>query len=108
MAIRGSNKAKSVAHEEDIAEWFNGTRSPSSGGADTDDGDVKTENELFECKYTESRSALLGQMEKIADEAFSSGREPVVALRFYAPTSVLADRRGYVDLLVTRAAAKIP
>jgi hypothetical protein len=106
VAKRGSKKALSIEQEEYIAKIYGGKRSPSSGAAVTDAGDVKTSTELFECKYHGSpesppklKSALLRHMEKVADEAYETGRDPVVALRYYAPDSKLA-KEGWVDLTV--------
>lgn len=110
MAAKGSKKELSVRHEQEVAEAFNGIRSNSSGGAVTDEGDVRVtaDNALIECKgqfgtlagNTEVRSTLLRQFEKITDEAYSVGKEPVMALRFYSPDSFLADNHGWVDLTV--------
>lgn len=70
-----------------------------------DQGDVRTEHELIECKHTgtfdkpaKSVSIKLSDLEKIADEAWSEGREPVMALSLYAPESVLSDVDGFIDL----------
>ena len=71
-------------------------------------GDVRTKYTLIECKTTgtpakpaASIGLKLEVMEKIADEAWSVGLEPALALRFYAPDSVLADTQtGYVNLMV--------
>lgn len=109
MAKRGTNKDLSVRHEERIAAYYGGKRSPSSGGADNDAGDVRVRAEgvLFECKYTGSpakplkrKPGLVTKMEKIADEAWAEGRDPALALRFYWPESPLADGSGHVDLSV--------
>lgn len=111
MAPRGSKKDLSVKHEEFVAGQYQGRRSPSSGAADHDQGDVRVEdgeNTLFECKgrfgirtgAKEARSTLVTQMEKVADEAFAEGRDPALALRFYMPASPLASNEGYVDLTV--------
>lgn len=43
---------------------------------------------------------LLGEFEKIAKEAYAEGRTPALALRWYAPDSILADVDGWVDLMV--------
>lgn len=108
MAKRGSTKALSVEQENWIAKLYNGVRSASSGGADNDQGDVRTETELIECKVTggpgrPANATLLKTFEKIAEEAYSEGREPVVALRFYAPDSILSNSKGWVDLTVRRS-----
>jgi hypothetical protein len=118
MATRGSKKALSVEHEEYIAKVYEGIRSPSSGAAVTDSGDVKTKKELFECKLTGAPGkvcdehgeidckeclrtpTLVQHMEKVADEAYEVGKEPAVALRYYAPHSKLAGYGGWVDLTV--------
>lgn len=73
----------------------------------TDQGDVRTSECLIECKHTgtfdkpaKSISIKLGDLEKIADEAWSEGKEPVLCLGIYAPDSVLADSEGEVNLTV--------
>jgi hypothetical protein len=105
VAPRGSSKAFSERHERHIAHVYNGVRSPSSGGAAADRGDVRTERELFECKHTgahhrpaRSISVKLDDLEKIFDEAVSEGKMPVMALSLYCPSSVLAGPAGFVDL----------
>ncbi len=112
MAPRGSKKALSVEHEEFVASQYGGKRSNSSGGAAHDQGDVRVNHggdaTLIECKgqfglrtsSKPTRSTLVSQMEKIADEAWSEGKEPAIALRYYIPESPLADNYGYVDLMV--------
>jgi Holliday junction resolvase len=114
MARKGTKKARSVEHEEFIAKCYEGRRSPSSGAADHDAGDVKVGNArvggiLFECKTTgdaekPAKATLVTRMEKIADEAWASGLEPALALRFYKPDSRLADSKGFIDLIVRRVA----
>lgn len=107
MASKGSQKALSVEQEEFIALKYGGERSPSSGAAVTDSGDVKTAEDLFECKYHGSPEkplkrtpTIVQQMEKVRDEAQETGRWPVLALRWYLPDSPLANRHGWVDLTV--------
>lgn len=108
MATRGSSKALSVEQENWIAGLYGGRRSVSSGAADNDQGDVRAGHDLIECKVKggpgrPAKSALVTTFEKIAEEAYSEGREPVLALRFYMPESFLADHQGWVDLVVRRA-----
>jgi len=109
MAKRGTSKRFSVDHEEHIAQLFRGRRSASSGGADNDSGDVRSIEHLIECKTTGSPDkpsrlpTFVHQLEKIADEAWSEGRTPILALRYFNPDSNLSDRDGWIDLLVTRA-----
>lgn len=107
MSKRGTTKALSIKHEDSVARAYGGVRSPSSGAAITDAGDVRVEDQdtLFECKYTGSpekpaRSTLVTRMEKIADEAWAESKEPALALRFYMPESPLAGPEGWVDLSV--------
>lgn len=110
MATKGSKKELSVRQENFVADLYNGVRSKSSGAAVTDEGDVRAPHLglLIECKgqfgeltgNKPVRSTLLKQFEKAADEAWSVGMEPALALRFHAPDSVLADNDGWVDLIV--------
>jgi hypothetical protein len=102
MARRGTSKRLSVDHEEAIARAYGGKRSPSSGGAAHDYGDVRCPTVLIECKATmqEAKPKVLKEFEKIAVEAYAEGREPALALRYYAPDSILADTDGWVDLIV--------
>lgn len=110
MAARGSRKELSQRHEQYVADAYGGKRSDSSGGAVTDEGDVRviSDQTLFECKAkfglllgaVPVKSTMIGQFEKITDEAYSVGKEPGLALRFYCPESYLADNNGWVDLVV--------
>lgn len=101
-------KGLSVEHESHVARRLGGRRSPSSGASDTDKGDVSTPEHLVECKgkfgqrtgQKPVRSVLVTQMEKVADEAWSAGKEPLIALRFFMPDSTLSNNKGYVDLVV--------
>jgi hypothetical protein len=106
MARRGTNKRLSVEQEHFIARLYEGTVSPSSGGADHDQGDVRCPTLLIECKVTmqEKRPKILKEFEKIATEAWAEGRDPALALRYFAPESILADTDGWVDLMVRRVA----
>lgn len=108
MAPRGSKKQLAVEQEDYVARKYGGRRSASSGAQIHDQGDVRTEHNLFECKgqfgertgQKPVRSVLVSQFEKIADEAYAESRIPGVALRFYLPNSPLANPYGFVDLLV--------
>lgn len=111
MAVRGSSKRRSVDHEDHIAALYGGIRSRSSGGADNDQGDVRTDKYLIECKMTggpgekpKKLPVFIQQLEKITEEAYTEGREPVLALRYFAPNSILATWDGWVDVVVRRAA----
>lgn len=120
MASRGSNKARSVDHEEFIARRYGGIRNAGSGALDTETGDVITYSTAFECKTTREpkvcvhersyyscaecyrKPTLVARMEKIIDEAQEVGKQGALALRFYDPTSSLANHHGFVDLVVRR------
>lgn len=109
MAKRGSNKALSVTQEDYIAKMYKGRRSPSSGGAENDQGDVRTPLDLIECKssggpgrVSNKKATIVRTFEKIFLEATSEGRSPVLALRYFDPDSPLSDTKGWVDLVVRR------
>lgn len=93
-------------HEEFIAKLYDGKRSPSSGAASTDGGDVRSEDALFECKMAgepggpDKGGILVKRMEKIADEAWEESRKPVLCLRYWNPSSILSDSDGWIDLTV--------
>ena len=99
MAKRGTTKRFSVDPENYVARQYNGVVSPSSGGADNDSGDVRAYSDLIECKMTGTpgkvctkhetpdcgictRTPLIRNFEKIAEEAYLEGKSPVLALRF--------------------------
>jgi hypothetical protein len=108
MAKRGSTKDLSVRQEDFIAATYGGKRSASSGAADNDAGDVRCDDTLFECKVTGGPTRpsklpiFVQQMEKIAEEAYEESRHPALALRYYEPDSILANREGWIDLVVRR------
>lgn len=118
MAKRGSNKARSVDHENFIAGRYLGQRNAGSGALDTESGDVITDTTVFECKTTGEpkfckheisyydcdecyrKPTLIARMEKVTDEAYEVGKTPALALRFFDPKSPLANMCGFVDLAV--------
>lgn len=108
MAKRGTVKRKSVEQEDFIAAQYHGRRSASSGAAVTDPGDVRTETSLIECKVMGNpeesikRPGFARDMEKITEEAWSENRIPRLAIRWYDPESILADRNGWCDVVVKR------
>lgn len=108
MAKRGTVKRKSVDQENYIAGVYHGDRSPSSGAAVTDQGDVRTDEYLIECKVMGNpeepikRPGFARDLEKIAEEAWTEGRNPMLAIRWYDPDSILADRHGWCDVIVKR------
>ena len=110
-ASRGRKKWSSLLQETFIANRYVGKRSPSSGAANNDSGDVRTDALLVECKCTEQAKGpaksiriLVEDFEKIADEAWAEGRIPAMAFRIYHPGSVLADEHGFIDLITYRVA----
>ena len=108
MAKRGTVKDRSVRHEQLIATLYGGNRTSNSGADITDLGDVRIKDNqvregqfLFECKTTgepgkPSKSVLLKQFTKVADEAMQEGRQPAMSLQFFDPENPLADINGYV------------
>lgn len=110
MAKRGTVKRKSLDQENAIAVHYHGRRSASSGAADTDSGDVATETHLFECKVMGNpeeklrRPAFAKDLEKITEEAWQRGKIPKLAIRWYEPGSILADREGWCDVVICRVA----
>jgi hypothetical protein len=109
LAKRGSTKWFSERQEEKVARVYGGDRSPSSGAAVTDAGDVRMRHlgNLCECKHrgtfdkpAKSITLKLEDLEKIADEAWAEGLEPMMVLSIYAPDSVLADKDGEVHCAV--------
>ena len=127
MAKRDTSKRRSVDQENWVAQQYNGKVSPSSGGAATDRGDVRTERQLIECKYiglktmvktadwsTEKKGYNLEtvekpwksirieieDLEKICDEAWHEGREPVMQIQVKNPDSPIANDKGFINITV--------
>lgn len=84
--------------EDDIAKWYDGKRSRSSGAARGDKGDVRfsifvedwvrgpsSHEYLAECKTTEAKSVSIKRevWDKIEEEAKQVGKRPTLFLRFY-------------------------
>lgn len=110
MALKGTNKRRSVDQENRIADLYDGQRSRSSGAADTDSGDVVTPSELIECKTTGgpsekkiSEPKFLKELAKVAEEATERGRTGVICLRYYLPDSYLSNREGWVEVTVRKS-----
>lgn len=86
-----TNKDLSRVQEDHIAQFYGGTRSPSSGASPDDQGDVRFTIRGFdytgECKVTRADSIglKLSVWDKISEEANSQGRRPTVFLRFDRP-----------------------
>lgn len=115
MAKRGSIKRRSVDQETMIALLYGGVRSKSSGAALHDQGDIRTDHQLIEAKYTGNvaadlkreekglapkRSKLIRDLEKIAQEAWQENREPVICYREWAPELSISNKDGWVDLTI--------
>ena len=107
MAAKGTAKRFSVEQEDAMAKLFDGKRSRSSGAAEHDAGDVRCELLLIECKVrmpvSKPMPKFVQQLETIAKEAWESGKDPMLALRYYFPTSPLAGPDGWVDIVVMPA-----
>lgn len=109
MARRGSSKWFSVEHENFIAYLLGGRRTKASGASPHDLGDVNAPPWLVECKMTGNpsevsrKSKLVKDFEKIAVEAHKMGLNPMVAMRYFDPSSPIANNEGWVDLVVMTA-----
>lgn len=105
-----TKKQLSRMHEDYVAKKLDGVRSPSSGASVRDKGDVRSHSSdnLIECKCTgepggKPKGGMIAKhMEKITDEAWEEGLQPVLALRYWRPDSPLANLDGWVDLTVRR------
>lgn len=99
---------ESREHEDWIARLYDGRRSPSSGASSVDKGDVRVSSSrtIFECKCNGApggrsrHPTILGQLEKVTDEAWAEGKRAALCLRYFCPESPLADVNGWVDLTV--------
>lgn len=106
MAKRGTVKHRSVEQEDFIAREYGGFRSTTSGAHDGND--VCTRMDYIECKFEggpgEKESTgyrvKITELEKIANAAYAASRNPVMAIRLYAPESFLSDEDGNVDIVV--------
>ena len=78
-----NNKKLWQEFEEEIAEYFDGKRQPGSGNKPLHPGDVRTEDYLIECKFTEKDfySLHISTWEKICYEARNKGLIPLFACR---------------------------
>lgn len=104
MARPRTKKAKSIEQEEYVADLLGGRRTPSSGAADNDKGDILTPENLVEAKYTENKSVSLKRetWEKIHHEAWGRGRRPAMAIRFRDEKNldlVVLSLNDYTELL---------
>jgi Holliday junction resolvase len=101
-----SDKSLSVIHEDWIAKQFGGVRSKSSGAAAHDAGDVRVSDKdlLIECKMTRSvvLPVFMRDFEKITKEAWEEGKQPMLALRYYSSTSLLAVDK-WIDVCLMQA-----
>jgi len=79
-----STTAKSTKHEQDIAKRSGGQRVRGSGSQLGRPGDVKGGQELQELKFTEKTDTRinLDWLRKIAHQALTQGKYPVVSMRF--------------------------
>lgn len=114
MAERGSSKWFSVQAEDRFCRAYQMVRSPSSGASIRTKGDGKQkagtrqvgQDLLGESKHkgsftkpARSASIRLDDFEKLADEAYSENREPILHISLYEPDSPLANIDGYVDII---------
>jgi hypothetical protein len=111
MARQGTAKFYSVQQEDYMAKLFDGKRSASSGAAEHDAGDVRCEYLLIECKVkmpkptavSQPKPQFIRQLETVAKEAYETGKDPALALRFFDSSSPLAGPDGWIDVVVVPA-----
>lgn len=109
MARSTFQKQWSINHENAVAYKLGGERTKNSGATDTDKGDVARVSipdvdVLVECKYTgaignpaKSISVKLEDLEKITNEAYMDGCQPMLAMRITNEDSPIAGTQGHVD-----------
>lgn len=102
-------KQWSIDHENHVAMMLGGQRTKNSGATDSQKGDVDRVSIpdldlLVECKFTgaiglpaKSISVKLDDLEKITDEAYMDGCQPMLAIRITNEDSPIANARGHVD-----------
>lgn len=107
MARRGSTKRLSVDQEDLVARLYGGSRSPSSGAAAHDGGDIRLEEHLAECKLkggpgnpVDPLPVFVRDLEKVVDEAAQEGKDAFLIRSYYAPTSNLSDHTGWIHLAI--------
>lgn len=70
--------------EKHLAKKLGAKRTINSGAFDISKGDLFTDKHLIEAKYTDKDQYILkyATLEKIAKEAFESGKDPALILLF--------------------------
>lgn len=76
--------ARSRAQERRVAKETGGRRQAGSGSSRRAPGDVKTDDELIEVKYTDKDSYRLTEAvwNKVRNDALTHGREPAMIVEF--------------------------
>lgn len=109
MARSTFQKQWSIDQENYVAMTLGGQRTKNSGATDSQKGDVASVSipdldVLVECKYTgdvtkpaKSISIKLEDLEKITNEAWMDGCQPMLAFRITNPDSPIASSHGHVD-----------
>lgn len=79
-----TQNARSRSQEARYAAQRGGKRQPGSGARPGAPGDVRSENELTEMKFTDAKSYTLkvSDLQKILRQALSQGREPEFVIDF--------------------------
>lgn len=85
-----SRKAKSIAHEKEIAKKLGGRVQQRSGAGLLHKGDIDLKDFLLDLKETESFSMLIQgkDLVKITREAFGERKEPGLVLKMRTPMPV--------------------
>lgn len=81
---RKRQNARSRAQERRVAKDTGGRRQPGSGSSRRAPGDVKSDDELIEVKFTDKPSYRLVEevWQKVKRDALTHGREPAMIVEF--------------------------
>lgn len=81
--LKRQNK-DSASQERSVAKLFGGRRLPGSGSSWRAPHDVKSPDNLIECKYTDHTTYVLrvSDWKKLADNAHNQGRDPIMVISF--------------------------
>lgn len=100
------NIKRSREQEARIAKRFHGTVNPRSGAGWVKKGDVRTEDEYFECKTTAARSFTLkrDELDLAEREALLAGKQMVFAIEIDGKDYVVLNEDDYweIDLALGR------
>ena len=87
------NKKFSISREKHLAKKFGARRTPNSGATTHFKGDLITLGEIVDIKSAKGSQIIItiAMLDKLVDDAFRMGREPVLMLDF--PNSKLQNKQ---------------